>query len=125
MSKRDPPWELKEETGNEGDVAEFSLAVCVGVRVSDCIIHMVTETVVEGEAANLRSEATQDGKFVDVLSSAEGDRRGDLVLWGLTKALQRTQGLSLCTGTETCKCKAIPRILSETLRPNDSAHRFL
>lgn len=59
------------------------------------------------------------GKFVDIISLAEGDRGGDLVLWGLTKALQWTRCLSLHPGIETCKCKAIRGILSETLRPKD------
>ena len=47
---------------------------------SDCIIHLMTETVSEDEAENLRPEAKPgDGKFVDIISLAESDlqrRRG-------------------------------------------------
>lgn len=106
MSKRDPVWELKEETDNK--------AVRVHACISDCITHIVIETVDEDEAANLRPKAKPGyGKFVDIISSAESDCGGDLVLWGLTKALQRTQGLSLHPGIETCKCEAIQRIFPE------------
>lgn len=78
-------------------------------------------TVNEDEAANLGPAAKPgDGKFVDIISLAEGDRRGDLVLWGLTQASQQTQGLSLRSGTEACKHKASQKIPSETLRPKDS-----
>uniref|UniRef100_A0A2I3HSD5 Nudix hydrolase domain-containing protein n=1 Tax=Nomascus leucogenys TaxID=61853 RepID=A0A2I3HSD5_NOMLE len=67
-------WELEEETGYKGDIAECSPAVCMDPGSSNCTTHIVTVIINGDDAENVRPKPKPgDGEFVEVISSPKND----------------------------------------------------
>ncbi|KAM9072383.1 ADP-sugar pyrophosphatase-like [Megaptera novaeangliae] len=76
-------WELEEETGHKGDVAECSPPVRMDPGLSNCTTHIVTVTINGDDAERVRPKPKPgDGDFAEVISLPKNDllkRRDALV----------------------------------------------
>lgn len=69
------PWAVKGETSYQGDIAEYSPAVCVARGLSNCTAHIVTVTIHGDEAENVRPKPMPgEGEFVKVISFPKNHR---------------------------------------------------